>query len=647
MSSSVDRLEAQGRVEDAAREAERLGLMQRAASLFERACRFDDAARCALAGGDARHAVLMASLGADESVLRQACAALACKPDLARSVGASLAARGDHRASAMLLEAAGDTRSAAAAWVSARQPLRAARAWQAADDVREAARVLDAALRDEPDREDLLAELGSLLARLGKHDAAARMLQRIPSESPLRSSVLPQLAASFAALGLEDPREAVEQEARTLGVSLQAAAAPGKQAPRGVVYGRYEVARVAASTPAARVLEAIDRVTGGRVAIKQLLASGMVGSGRDAFGRLVREARALQQLRHPHVVPLVELIEDAAAIVTPWMPGGSLADLLARGPMAPARAVEIACTVLGALGEAHRLGILHRDLKPSNVLFDDAGVPFLADFGAAHVSDASATATAAVIGTLAYMSPEQRAGLPASASSDVFGVGATLFEMLTMRTPQLQGAIEPLPSHVNPDLGPRHDSILLSLLAEDPAKRPAGALEARNLLRQVPWPAELPRLPMPPPEPTPADRGSGSRLAELGGDRALDQWLNRQIVRVPLDDAVLGIVRAWASVSSDALATVLRADTAHGALWLELPAGGSPSSLSRRELQQLRSDVSRLHERGAAHGAIDLNHLVRTDYGVVLLFDARSALSATPQGDLAAIDLLESTALDG
>ena len=95
MSSSVDRLEAEGRVEDAAGEAERLGLMQRAASLFERACRFDDAARCALAGADARHAVLMASLGTDESLLQQACSALAGNVDLARAVGAcrSISAR--------------------------------------------------------------------------------------------------------------------------------------------------------------------------------------------------------------------------------------------------------------------------------------------------------------------------------------------------------------------------------------------------------------------------------------------------------------------------------------------------------------------------------------------------------------------------
>jgi len=642
MSSSVDRLETEGRIEDAAREAERLGLMPRAAVLFERACRFDDAARCALAGGDPRHAVLMASLGLDASLLQQACTALGTNADLARSVGASLAARGDHRTSAMLLEAAGDHRAAASAWVSARQPLRAARAWQSAGDVREAARVLDAALRNEPDREELLAELGTLLSRLGKHDAAARMLQRIAPESPLRASILPHLTASFAALGLDGPREAIEREAARAGVSLQATAAcSADEAPRGVVYGRYEVVRVAASTPAARVLEGVDRVTGASVAIKQLLASGMVGAGRDAFGRLVREARALQQLRHPHVVPLVELVEDAAAIVTPWMPGGSLKDLIGRGPMAPARAIEIACVILGALAEAHRIGILHRDLKPSNILFDQSGVPLLADFGAAHVSDASATATAAVIGTLAYMSPEQRTGLPASPASDVFGVGATLLEMLTGRSPPVQGAIGLLPSQANPDLGPEHDRILLALLAEEPAKRPADALDARGLLRSVPWPGELPRVRMQAAEQVPDTHSSGARLRELGGARALDQWLGRDIVRVPMNDDTLRIARAWAAVCSDALTTALRADASAGHLWFDLPAGSPPSSLSPGELHQLRTAVGKLHEQGIAHGAIDRSHLVRTAYGIVLLFDAEAAARGSPQADLAALEQLE------
>ena len=92
--------------------------------------------------------------------------------------------------------------------------------------------------------------------------------------------------------------------------------------------------------------------------------------------------------------------------------------------------------MLAALGEAHRLGIIHRDIKPANVLFDEAGVTRLGDFGVAHLSDLSATATAGVIGTLGYMSPEQREGRPATVKSDLFGVGAILWEMLTGERPE-------------------------------------------------------------------------------------------------------------------------------------------------------------------------------------------------------------------
>src|SRR5262245_17842889 len=138
------------------------------------------------------------------------------------------------------------------------------------------------------------------------------------------------------------------------------------------------------------------------------------------------------------------------------MRGGSLADRIQEGTVAfaPARAVEIACAVLGALGEAHRVGILHRDVKPSNVLFDDIGATRLGDFGAAHLGDLSSTATAGAIGTFAYMSPEQRLGRPATIASDLYAVGAILYELLTgaAANPPVAGQLDPLPSTCHPDL---------------------------------------------------------------------------------------------------------------------------------------------------------------------------------------------------
>src|SRR5262249_26617468 len=148
--------------------------------------------------------------------------------------------------------------------------------------------------------------------------------------------------------------------------------------------------------------------------------------------------------------------------------------MLTSEPLTPARAVEIAQAVLSALGEAHRLGVIHRDVKPANVLFDEAGVTRLRDFGVAPLSDLSATPTAGVIGTLGYMSPEQREGRPATVRSDVFGVGAILWEMLTGERPEAAGGatLRVRPSAVHRDLDARHDALVLSFIAEDEAARP-------------------------------------------------------------------------------------------------------------------------------------------------------------------------------
>src|SRR6185436_2948721 len=130
--------------------------------------------------------------------------------------------------------------------------------------------------------------------------------------------------------------------------------------------------------------------------------------------------------------------------------------------------------------EAHRVGVLHRDVKPANVLFDSAGVTRLGDFGVAHLGDLSATATAGVIGTLGYMSPEQREGRPATIQSDLYGVGAILWEMLTGQRPVADlsssgpASVAPRmrPSAAHRYLDTRHDGVVIALMADAPEMRP-------------------------------------------------------------------------------------------------------------------------------------------------------------------------------
>src|SRR5206468_5219088 len=136
---------------------------------------------------------------------------------------------------------------------------------------------------------------------------------------------------------------------------------------------------------------------------------------------------------------------------------------VARGPVAPDRAAEIVARVLQALEAAHRRGIVHRDVKPANVLLDEVGGAYLADFGVAHLGDASSTATAGLLGTLRYMSPEQKMGTPATDRADVYAAGLVLAEMLGA---QIDRA--PIPADVPAEIA----TLLAELLAEDPARRP-------------------------------------------------------------------------------------------------------------------------------------------------------------------------------
>ena len=304
---------------------------------------------------------------------------------------------------------------------------------------------------------------------------------------------------------------------------------------RARLFGRYEIVREVASSPSARVLECIDGVRSERVAVKIFAGYDSRGGGRDALARFEREVRVLGTLDHPNIVPLRDYVPEGPALVLAWMGRGTLEQMIAAEPLAPARAVEIAQAVLSALGEAHRLGVIHRDIKPANVLFDDAGVTRLGDFGVAHLSDLSATATAGVIGTLGYMSPEQREGRPASVRSDLYGVGAMLWEMLTGERPDAASSgatLRTRPSGVHRDLDTRHDTLVLSFLAADPAGRPEDAFAARRALGALKWPSTIERVAVPRVERQKSEHPTALRLA-LAGRRHRD----RSLARSPRRDA--------------------------------------------------------------------------------------------------------------
>lgn len=316
----IDTLVAQARVGEAAELAGNAGLHERAAVLFEQACDFGRASDHAGLAGDTRRALVLAALAGDETRIQRAEEAVLAEPNRARAAAAELRARGHGAIAARLLERLGDLNEAAVAYADAGLAIASAGAYEALGQIREAARVLEAAHRADRGDHEVALRLAHLLVVHRRFDAATRLLQAIPTESPLRTEALAPLAACYEALGLDDPLETIRKEAVSRGVSLDAAKPrEDESSVAKVVYGRYEILRSVASTPSARVFEAIDRISRQRVAIKQLRTEGLVGAGRDAFERLTREARALEQVRHPNVVPLVELVADAGAVVTPWM----------------------------------------------------------------------------------------------------------------------------------------------------------------------------------------------------------------------------------------------------------------------------------------------------------------------------------------
>src|SRR6478752_6766570 len=235
---------------------------------------------------------------------------------------------------------------------------------------------------------------------------------------------------------------------------------------------------------------AVDR-HGALVACKRLLLHGSADEMHRARHRIRREAAALARLRHPNIVPLLDVVDDGddVVLVLPYLPGGTLAEQITHhGTLSPGQVHVLADALFGALAEAHRQGIVHRDIKPANVLFDAEGRPFLTDFGVATLRDATGglTVTGAVIGTPEFMAPEQARGEVVGPEADVFSLGATLLFGATGHPPYgradppvilqraARGRLSPLPSDLDRSVRRR----LAPTLARSPQRRPTAAATA-------------------------------------------------------------------------------------------------------------------------------------------------------------------------
>lgn len=286
----------------------------------------------------------------------------------------------------------------------------------------------------------------------------------------------------------------------------------------------------------AAIWRALDEQTGEQVAIK--LLHPHLAASEDARVRLDREAAALGAIDHPNVVAVREVIFDAdgPAVVMDYVEGASLAERLADGPALTEReSLGIALEVTEALRAVHATGLVHRDVKPGNILLGSDGRTRLIDFGIATdieaESEASAlTAVDDVIGTLRYLAPERLTGAAATPRTDLWGVGAVLYEMLATEPAYPSATIvervaQPASMPERPSgIGDAAWAVVAGAMAADPDDRPADATELAADLR-----AALPELPEPiaPPSDPWADTmaiplagGSVARGGATGADAA-------------------------------------------------------------------------------------------------------------------------------
>lgn len=260
-----------------------------------------------------------------------------------------------------------------------------------------------------------------------------------------------------------------------------------------MLVGRYELRGVLGCGGMAEVRDGWDTRLDRAVAIKLLHPA--LNAQPGIRRRFEHEARSAAALSHPNIVSVYDCGDDRGRpfIVMERLPGNTLHDDIAQGPLPPKRVGTVLDEVLAALTAAHAAGVLHRDIKPGNILVSFDGLMKVADFGIAKTAGADHTMTGQVVGTMAYMSPERIAGAPASAADDLYSVGLVGYEALTGHRPfpqenpatlahAIMSAPPPAVAATRRDVDPVIAAVIDRAMTRDPRQRFRTAAQMRAAL---------------------------------------------------------------------------------------------------------------------------------------------------------------------
>jgi serine/threonine-protein kinase len=417
-----------------------------------------------------------------------------------------------------------------------------------------------------------------------------------------------------------------------------------------VLGGRYALGALLGAGGMGQVYRARDRVLQRTVAVKVLSAAAT--EDRELVARFGREARAAAALNHPNIVAVFDSGADGDLqyLVMEYVQGQSLAGLLRQeGVLDPGRAAEVGRQVCQALTAAHAAGLVHRDITPGNVLVDPVGVVKLADFGIAKLAAATTmTGEGMLLGTAAYLAPEQAQGRAVDGRSDLYSLGCVLYALVTGAPPfagdspvavAARQVTEPPipPSDRNPRVSPALEAVVLTALTKDPADRyQSAAAMAQDLDRII------------------ADAGADSApLGEAPGGPPTDRLpsvIPAGAATVPMAAAALrrpGWIR-WALVAAlgiiGLVAVALWPGGADPPTTRQQPTGpgstAAPSTMSARTTQPTQSraelpaalaNLAQVISAGQQQGSVDTS---ATD----LLKQAEEVLRAADEGKAEEVD---------